>query len=174
MTSEAICGLTAMMIADASPMALAAGLRRSPRPVNAVSSREGWGSSTAAFFGSSPSPSQPSSMALPIFPAPTSRTVLERWASVRAPVIVIALFPRSSFARARRQSAGHGASSLARGLEHGGVECLARALAGPDHELEGREIALAGIQRGPQQRLALPARGFHAARQYQRAPIHHA
>src|ERR1700688_3982512 len=172
MTSDAICGLTAMMMADASPMALADGLRRSRRPANRVSSREGCGSSTAAYFGSSPRASQPSSMAPPIFPAPASRMVLERWASERAPVIVIAWFPRSSFAPGRG-SGRSGASSLARGLEHGGVERLAGSLAGPDHELEGREIALAGVRRRPQQRSASRPRGSHAARQYQRVPIHY-
>src|ERR1700730_192262 len=154
------------MIAEASPMAPAAGLSRSPRPASAFSSREGCGFSTAAFFRSSPSPSQPSSRAPPIFPAPTSRMVPERWASVRAPVIVIALFPRSSLARAagRQEAAGRqGASSLASGFEHGGVERLARSLAGPDHELEGREVAFAGVERSPEQRLALPARGLYPA-----------
>src|SRR5690349_1647713 len=57
-------------------------------------------------------------------------------------------------------------------LEHGGVERLARGLAGPDHELEGREVALAGIERGAEQRLALPARGFDPAGQHQRMAVH--
>src|ERR1700693_727619 len=163
-----------MMMADASPMALADGLRLTPRPASAISWRGGCASSTAKYFGSSPSPSQPSSRAPPIFPAPTSRIVLERFASVRAPVIVIAVVPRSSFAPGRdADRAAHGASSLACGLEHGGIEGLAGSLAGPDHELEGREIALAAIERGPQQSFALPARGFHAARQDQRVPVHH-
>ena len=46
-------------------------------------------------------------------------------------------------------------------------------LAGPDHELEGREIALAGIERGDEQRLALPAGGLDAAGQHQRVAEHH-
>src|SRR6266851_4385328 len=57
-------------------------------------------------------------------------------------------------------------------LEHRGVERLARGLAGPDHELEGREVALAGVERGSEQRLALPARGFDAAGQHQRVAVH--
>src|ERR1700731_966917 len=135
-----------MMMADVSPMALADGLRRSPRPASAVSSRAGCGSSTAKYFGSSPSPSQPSSRAPPIFPAPTSRIVLERWASVRAPVMVTVV-PRFAPGREADRAACR-ASSLARGLEHGGIERLARPLAGPDHELEGQEIAFAAIERG--------------------------
>src|SRR5260370_10321160 len=62
--------------------------------------------------------------------------------------------------------------SLPLRLEHRGVERLACGLAGPDHELEGREVALAGIERGAEQRLALPARGFDAAGQHQRVAVH--
>src|SRR5712671_3930764 len=61
---------------------------------------------------------------------------------------------------------------LALGLEHGGVERLARLLARPDHELEGREIALAGVERGSEHCLALPARRVDPAGQHQGVPIH--
>src|SRR5688572_9747789 len=37
---------------------------------------------------------------------------------------------------------------LADGLEHRGVERFARALAGPDHELERLVVALAGVECG--------------------------
>src|ERR1700722_4167153 len=117
-----------MMIADVSPMALAAALRRRPRGARKGGPRGGGGPSPAAFFGSSPSPSQPSSRAPPIFPAPTSRIVLDRWASVRAPVVVIAVVPRFAFGRQAARAARR-ASSLACGLEHGGIERLARPLA---------------------------------------------
>src|ERR1700740_3502909 len=63
-------------------------------------------------------------------------------------------------------------SGLAGGLEHGGIERLARALAGPDHELEGREIAFAGVERGAEQRLALLAGRWNAAGEHQRMPVH--
>src|SRR6516165_7193765 len=178
MTSPAICGLTAMMIADASPMLPAGGLRRRPRLAKALNSRAGLGSRTAKFRASRPSASHPSSKAPPIFPAPTRRIVRDRWASVRALVVVIASFPLPSACPGEVVDAGFPtgtcspASSLAGGLEHGGLERLARALAGPDHELKGREVPLAGIQRGPEQRFALPARGRHAPGQHQGMPVH--
>ena len=50
-------------------------------------------------------------------------------------------------------------------LEHRGVERLAWALAGPDHELERREVAFAGIERRAEQRLALPPRRLDATGQ---------
>src|SRR5690242_4743555 len=62
---------------------------------------------------------------------------------------------------------------LARGLEQNGVERLGRALAGPDHELKCLEVALAGIERGAERRLALRARGGHAAGEEQRVAVHH-
>src|ERR1044071_3641948 len=65
------------------------------------------------------------------------------------------------------------ALSLARGLEHRGVEGRAGLLAGPNHELEGREIALAGVQRAGQQRLALLAGRLDAAGKHQRMAEHH-
>src|SRR5262249_50632378 len=61
---------------------------------------------------------------------------------------------------------------LARGLEHGGVERLARRLAGPDHELERWIISFAGVERGREQRLALPAGGLDAPGEQQRVPVH--
>src|ERR1700752_3794212 len=61
---------------------------------------------------------------------------------------------------------------LSLGLEHGGGERLTRGLVRPDHELEGREVALAGVERGSEQRLALPARGFDPAGEHQRVAIH--
>src|ERR1700730_4636277 len=57
-------------------------------------------------------------------------------------------------------------------LEHGGVERLARRLAGPDHELERREITLAGVERGAEQRLALTARSLDTARRDQGVAVH--
>src|SRR5262245_38471745 len=67
---------------------------------------------------------------------------------------------------------GSPALRLALGLEHGGVERLARRLARPDHELEGGKVALAGIERGGEQCLALPAGGFDAAGEHQRVAVH--
>src|SRR5690606_23060669 len=50
-------------------------------------------------------------------------------------------------------------SGLAFGLEHRRDESLAAILAGPDDELEGLIVALAGLERGAQQRLALTLGG---------------
>src|SRR5262245_40866722 len=63
-------------------------------------------------------------------------------------------------------------SGLAGGLEHRRVERFARALAGPDDILEGREVALAGVERGAEQSLALGIGGIDAARQHQRMSEH--
>ncbi len=60
-----------------------------------------------------------------------------------------------------------GSLRLARRLEHGGFHRLARALARPDHELERRVVALAGIEPAREQHLALALRRFDAARQHQ-------
>ena len=57
-----------------------------------------------------------------------------------------------------RSVAGPRCLGLAGGLEHGGIQRLARALAGPDDELERLVVALAGVERGVEQGLALPAR----------------
>src|SRR5580698_9300534 len=64
-------------------------------------------------------------------------------------------------------------SRLSRGLEHGGVHCFARTLAGPDYELERRKVAFAGIERGAEHRLALPVRCGDAAGKNQRMTEHH-
>src|SRR5437588_9974993 len=64
-------------------------------------------------------------------------------------------------------------SGLAGGVEHGGIHGFARGRAGPDHELECLEVALTGVERRVEQRLALFARGFDAARQHQRIAEHH-
>src|ERR1700730_5341016 len=58
------------------------------------------------------------------------------------------------------------------GLEQARIECVARALAGPDHELEGLKVAFAGLHGGPEQSLALIIRRRAAARQYQGLPEH--
>jgi len=81
-TSAATCGLTAMTITDASP--IDAGLMRTPRGASAAMSGAGCGSWIATFAGSSPSASQPSSIAPPILPAPTSTSVPEKSLSVLA------------------------------------------------------------------------------------------
>src|SRR5262245_52510183 len=64
-------------------------------------------------------------------------------------------------------------SRLARGLEHGGIERRAGLLARPDHELKCREIALAGLERRGQQRLALLTRRLESAGEHQRVTEHH-
>ena len=46
-------------------------------------------------------------------------------------------------------------SRLAARFEHGRFKRLARVLAGPQHELEGLVVALAGIERHAEQHLAL-------------------
>ena len=78
-TSGATCGLIAKSAADTA--VVLDGLSRSPCRASALISFEGSGSTTAIFAGSRPSLSQPSSMALPILPAPTSRTVPGRLTS---------------------------------------------------------------------------------------------
>src|SRR3954454_5117907 len=62
---------------------------------------------------------------------------------------------------------------LSGGLEHRGVERLARAFAGPDHELECLEVAFRGVERGIEQRLALTPRNLDAAGEQQRMAEHH-
>src|SRR5947199_5393739 len=64
------------------------------------------------------------------------------------------------------------ASGLALCLEHGGVERLARRLAGPDHKLKCGKIALAAIKRGAEQGFALATGRFHAAREHEGVAIH--
>src|SRR5262249_60407677 len=65
------------------PTASRGGLRPRPRSRRAAISGLGRGSITAIIAGASPSASQPSSMALPILPAPASRMVPDRLASGR-------------------------------------------------------------------------------------------
>jgi len=68
--SGALCGFTATTTVVATPT-LPFGLSLSPRRASAFTVLAGCGSTTVIFFGSNPRASQPSSMALPIFPAPT-------------------------------------------------------------------------------------------------------
>src|SRR5947209_9386939 len=63
-------------------------------------------------------------------------------------------------------------SRLAGRLEHDGVHRLARRLAGPHHELERLVIALAGVDRGVEQHLALPSGGLDAAGEEQGVAEH--
>src|SRR5262249_7366995 len=103
---------------------------------------------------------------------PALSKLLSAWprslSSVRADDEVTAAPPNG------KRSAGRALRPLrlALRLEHGGVERLARRFARPAHKLEGGEIALAGIERGAEQRLALPARGIDATGQHQRMPVH--
>src|SRR5262245_29837567 len=189
-TSSATWGLTATTTAATSPTASRDGLRRRPRALSAAISRLGCGSITAMFLGASPSASQPSSMAPPILPAPARRMVPGR--SARgcgfvcgfADELMTALPPvvpgssRASTSQIVRGSSLRVTPAVVASLrlplrvEHGGVERLARRLARPDDELEGGEVALAGVECGCEQRLALPARRFDAAGKHQRVAIH--
>src|SRR4029077_154829 len=54
---------------------------------------------------------------------------------------------------------------LPRWFENRRIAPFTRGLASPNHELEGREIAFAGLERRAEQRLALLARGFCTARE---------
>ncbi len=69
--SGAVCGFTAITSAATSPTS-PLGLMRTPRFASALIAFDGCGSSTMIFFGGSLRASQPSSMAPPILPAPTS------------------------------------------------------------------------------------------------------
>src|SRR5438105_6827681 len=62
---------------------------------------------------------------------------------------------------------------LAVGLEHHRVDRLARRLAGPDHELECRVMAFAGVGGGRQHRLALLGGCGRPAGEDQRLAEHH-
>src|SRR6185312_13343811 len=64
-------------------------------------------------------------------------------------------------------------SSLAGGLEHGGVDRLAGALAGPNHKLERGVIALDRVDRTLKLRLALASARIRAASEQKRVPEHH-
>src|SRR5258705_7799106 len=175
-------------MADALPTSRAGGLRRSPRAANALTSTAGSGSIATTSCGARPSASQPSSIAPPILPAPTSTMVPDRSPSDCAPraadagvlMATLASVPRcnrsEAWKRGYRKLAEMNCgrpSGLAGGLEHRGIKRVARRLAGPHHELERRIIALAGIKRGREQRLALPARRFDAAGKNQGGPVHH-
>ena len=72
--SGAVCGFTAITSAATLPMS-PLGLMRTPRLASALIAFDGCGSSTTTFFGGSLRASQPSSMAPPILPAPTSTSV---------------------------------------------------------------------------------------------------
>src|SRR6516164_4785377 len=61
---------------------------------------------------------------------------------------------------------------LAVRLEHGRVERGARRLSRPDHELKSRKIALAGVERSIEQRLALATGGFDTTGEHQGVPVH--
>src|SRR5262245_3724804 len=163
MASGAFCGFTATTIALASAILLR-GLMTTPRRASALMAFVGCGSSTTSRRGSSPRVSQPWSMAEPIFPAP-SRT--RRPESPRSGL-------SADFARFMATIISPFAPLCLPGcLEHRGVERFARGLAGPDHELEGRKIAFAGLECRPEQRLALFARGLRAACEHEGVSKHH-
>src|SRR4051812_42882564 len=61
---------------------------------------------------------------------------------------------------------------LSRRIEHRRVHGFRRALARPHHELERREIALAGVDGAGEHRFALRGRGGEPARQYQGLAMH--
>src|SRR5436309_11926845 len=102
-----------------------------------------------------------------------SRRVLLVWSGLLSSGLLSSGLLSSGLLSSGLLSSGLLSSGLARGLEHRRLERVARRLAGPDHELERRIIALAGIERGRQQRLALPPGCFHAAGEHERVPIHH-
>src|SRR5262245_58054425 len=163
MASGAFCGFTAITTALASAIRLR-GLMATPRRASALMDFIGCGSSTTSLRGSSPRASQPSSMAEPIFPAP-SRT--RRPESPRSGL-------SAGFARFMAMIISPFAPSRLPGcFEHRGVERFSCGLAGPDHELEGRKIAFTGIERRPKQRLALFARGLGATCEHEGVSKHH-
>src|SRR5262249_55537283 len=182
------CGLPASTTAATSPTAARGGLRRKPRPLSAATSGLGCGSITATLAGERPRRSQPSSMAPPILPAPARRMVPDRlargsvFACGFAAELIAALMPvmpgssghprPKSRAGQVRADVSAGSLRLPLGVEHGGIKRSARRLARPHHELESGEIPLAGVERRPQQRLALPPRGFDAAGEHQCVSIH--
>src|SRR5579864_911272 len=61
---------------------------------------------------------------------------------------------------------------LALGVEHCGAHGFAGRLARPDHELESRKIAFAGVKRADQHGFALRGGSAHSARQHQRLAVH--
>src|SRR5262249_23874728 len=80
--------------------------------------------------------------------------------------------PASTWRRVRDRESEGRASGLSLGLEHGGVERLARRLARPDHELKGGEIALACLERRAEQALTLAAAGLDDACQHLGVTVH--
>ncbi len=72
---------------------------RTPRAASAAISSAGRGSTTAIFCGSSPSASQPCSIAPPILPAPTSTSVPEKSLSVDMSTSPSLRGPRTGSAR---------------------------------------------------------------------------
>src|SRR6266481_1265673 len=64
------------------------------------------------------------------------------------------------------------ASRLSGGFEHHRFERLARALAGPQHELEGLVVALAGVERDAEQSFALGVCRRDAAGEHERMTEH--
>src|SRR5579872_3943454 len=62
--------------------------------------------------------------------------------------------------------------SLALGVEHRRAHGFGRRLARPDHELERRIVAFAGVERADQHGLALRGGSCHPARQYQGLAVH--
>ena len=98
-TSGAVCGLTATTTAATSPTVSGDGLRRRPCRAQAVISLPGCGSIAAIFSGAKPSASQPSSMALPILPAPARRMVPDRLLSEFADELMTAAPEPRPYAR---------------------------------------------------------------------------
>src|SRR6185503_10756099 len=63
------------------------------------------------------------------------------------------------------------ASGAALALIDDGGGCLGRRFAGPDHELEGREVTVAGFERGGDQGFALLGRRADGAAQQEAVAI---
>src|SRR3954470_24963778 len=61
---------------------------------------------------------------------------------------------------------------LAHRVEHRRVHGFGRGLARPHHELERREIALAGVDGAGEHGFALPGGGGEAARQHEGLAVH--
>src|SRR6266436_861114 len=76
--------------------------------------------------------------------------------------------------RSRREGTASSvrALGLSLGLEHGGIERLARRLTGPDYELKGGKITLAGVERSAEQALALATGGLHPAGEHEGVTVH--
>src|SRR5712691_6696900 len=117
-TSPATCGLTAMTMTAGSGIACGPGLSLSPRAASPVIAGVGCGSITATRAGASPSPIQPSSIAEPILPAPTSTMSPRKPPSADGPPasdVDIAVAPETGaalFARAPARPHDHGMRDL--------------------------------------------------------------